>query len=77
MNFKHIFTIMKGSCFFSMLGGMVLGSVVTLLTTPKSGAEMRDQLKDFVDRGADKVRSKYHEVEGKVEGKLGEAFPKK
>ena len=36
-----------------MLGGMVLGSVITLLATPKSGAR--------------KVRDKYHEVEGKVE----------
>lgn len=63
--------------FFLDAGGMLHRLVVTLLTTPKSGAEMRDQLKDLVDRGADKVRSKYHEVEGKVEGKLGEAFPRK
>ena len=28
-----------------MLGGMVLGSVITLLATPKSGAEVRGQIK--------------------------------
>lgn len=60
-----------------MLGGMLLGSVVAMLVTPKSGAEMRGQLKDFVDRGTDKVRNKYHEVENKVEGKVGEAFARK
>ena len=56
---------MKGSCFFAMLGGMVLGSVITLLATP--GAEVRGQIKDLVNREARKVRDKYHEVEGKVE----------
>lgn len=50
-----------------MLGGMVLGSVITLLATPKSGAEVRGQIKDLVNREARKVRDKYHEVEGKVE----------
>ncbi len=50
-----------------MLGGMLLGSVVTLLATPKSGAEMRDSIKDLVNREAEKARSKYHEVVGKVE----------
>ena len=50
-----------------MLGGMVLGSVITLLATPKSGAEVRGQIKDLVNREARNVRDKYHEVEGKVE----------
>ena len=50
-----------------MLGGMVLGSVITLLANPKSGAEVRGQIKDLVNREARKVRDKYHEVEGKVE----------
>ena len=50
-----------------MLGGMVLGSVITLLATPKSGAEVRGQIKDLVIRVARKVLDKYHEVEGKVE----------
>ena len=44
-----------------MLGGMVLGSVITLLATPKSGAEVRGQIKDLVNREARKVREKYHE----------------
>lgn len=50
-----------------MLGGMVLGSVITLLTTPKSGAELQGQIKDLVNREAQKIRDKYHEVEDKVE----------
>ena len=65
--FQIHFATMKGSCFFAMLGGMVLGSVITLLATPKSGAEVRGQIKDLVNREARKVRDKYHEVEGKVE----------
>ena len=42
-------------------------AVITLLATPKSGAEVRGQIKDLVNREARKVRDKYHEVEGKVE----------
>ena len=57
----------KRICFFAMLGGMVLGSVITLLATRKSGAEERGQIKALEHREARKVRDKYHEVEGKVE----------
>ena len=50
-----------------MLGGMVLGSVITLLELPRSREPKCGTDQDFVNREARKVRDKYHEVEGKVE----------
>ena len=48
-------------CFATLLGGMVIGSALAMLLTPKSGPEMREALKNLVDKEADKVRSKYDE----------------
>ena len=58
---------MKGSCFFAMLGGMVLGSVITMLAAPKSGDEMRDSIREMVNREIEKVRGKLRETETKAE----------
>lgn len=55
----------------------MLGSIITLLTTPKTGPEMRDSIKDLVNRETEKARGKFHELEGKVEGKVAEAVYKK
>lgn len=66
MNFKYVYA-MKGSCFFAMLGGMVLGSVITMLATPKSGEEMRDSIREMVNREIEKVRGKLRETETKAE----------
>ena len=50
-----------------MLGGMVLGSVITMLATPKSGDEMRDSIREMVNREIEKVRGKLRETETKAE----------
>ena len=42
----------------SFLGGMLVGSVVTMLVTPQSGPELRNKIRDYVDQEAEKIR--YH-----------------
>ena len=44
-------------CIFSVLGGMVLGSAVALALAPKSGAEMRGCLRDFLNEEIEKWRA--------------------
>jgi len=46
---------------------MIIGSALTMLFTPQSGAELRKQIKDLIGDEVDKVREKVDEVRGKVE----------
>ena len=50
---------MKNStlCIFSVLGGMVLGSVVALALAPKTGQEMRGLVRDFLNEEFEKWHS--------------------
>ncbi len=56
-----------GNVFASLVGGMIVGSIVTLLFTPHSGPEMRRHIKDFVDNGSDKVHDKLEKLQDKFE----------
>ena len=49
-------------CIFSVLGGMVLGSAVALALAPKSGQEMRNFVRDFLNEEIDKWRAAYKDV---------------
>ena len=40
----------------SFLGGILVGSMVAVLTTPHSGSELRNKIRDYVDQEADKMR---------------------
>ena len=40
----------------SFLGGILVGSMVAVLTTPHTGAELRNKIRDYVDQETDKVR---------------------
>ena len=40
----------------SFLGGILVGSMVAVLTTPQTGAELRNKIRDYVDQETDKVR---------------------
>ena len=44
-------------CIFSVLGGMVLGSAVALALAPKTGEEMRNFVRGFLNDEIDKWRS--------------------
>ena len=60
----------SGICICSLLGGIVIGSVITLLVTPKTGKEMRDSIRDFVDSELDRVKCRCKDIERDIESKI-------
>lgn len=40
----------------SFIGGVLVGSVVTMLVTPQSGPELRGKIRNYVDEEAEKLR---------------------
>lgn len=47
---------MKQSSIFAFLGGAVAGAAVALLLAPKSGAETRGMIKEYVDNEMKKCK---------------------
>ena len=47
---------MKGYCFFSFLGGAIVGAVAALLLAPDSGENTRHKLADKIKCGEKKVK---------------------
>ena len=54
-----------GIAIVSLVGGMIIGSALTMLFTPQSGPELRQKIKDSIDDVKDKL--------GKVEREIEEA----
>ncbi|MDE6857202.1 MAG: YtxH domain-containing protein [Alistipes sp.] len=48
-------------CFASLVGGLLVGSALTMLLTPQSGPELRAAIKDFIDKEVDKARCQCHD----------------
>lgn len=53
-------------CFATLLGGMVIGSALAMLLTPKTGPEMRTAIKGLVEKEIDKVRCKCEELKDEL-----------
>lgn len=51
-----------GNVIATLLGGMLVGSALAMLFTPKSGPELRGQIKDFIDDQVDKAKEKAAQV---------------
>ena len=49
---------------------MLIGSVVALLFTPKTGREMRSQIKTAVKDRADKMKNRAEEMRDRFEKKI-------
>lgn len=56
----------------SLVGGMILGSALTMLLTPQSGPELRRQIKDFVDEEINRAKQKAAKAQEKVQEKMQE-----
>ena len=56
-----------GIAIVSLVGGMIIGSALTMLFTPQSGLELRQKIKDSIDDEIDKVKDKL--------GKVGHCHP--
>lgn len=51
----------------SLVGGMILGSALTMLFTPQSGADLRRQIRDLLDDEVEKFREKVGQAEEMIE----------
>lgn len=60
----------SGSAIGAFLGGALVGGVIALLFAPKSGAETRSMIRDFVDDEIDMVKDKAAEAREFVEDKV-------
>lgn len=56
-----------GIAIVSLVGGMIIGSALTMLFAPQSGAELRRKIKDSIDDEIDRVKNKLNEVEEQIE----------
>lgn len=56
-----------GIVFGSLLCGMLVGSAIAMLLTPKSGPELRSKIKDYYDEGVDALKEKVSMMEEKLE----------
>ena len=56
-----------GLAIVSRVGGMIIGSALTMLFTPQSGLELRQKIKDSIDDEIDKVKDKLGKVEREIE----------
>ncbi len=57
----------SGIAIASLIGGMLVGSALTLLFAPQSGNETRRKIKEFIDEEADKMRGEIEKVRCKCE----------
>ncbi|HJA96283.1 MAG TPA: YtxH domain-containing protein [Candidatus Alistipes faecavium] len=57
----------SGIVIASLLGGMLIGSAITMLLTPQSGPELRRKIKDLVNDELDRVQDKIGEVEERID----------
>ena len=56
-----------GIVIVSLVGGLIIGSALTMLFTPQSGPELRRKIKDTLDSEIDRVKNKLSEVEEQIE----------
>lgn len=56
-----------GIAIVSLVGGLIIGSALTMLFTPQSGPELRRKIKDSIDDEIERVKNKLSEVEEQIE----------
>lgn len=56
-----------GIVIVSLVGGLIIGSALTMLFTPQSGPELRRKIKESIDDEIERVKNKLNEVEEQIE----------
>ncbi len=59
-----------GAVVGAFLGGAIVGGVIALLFAPKSGAETRGMIRDFVEDEIDMIKDKTAAARGYVEDEI-------
>ena len=47
-----------GLCIVTLLGGALMGAAIAMLVTPKTGRQMRDSIRGFIEDEVEKMRCK-------------------
>ena len=47
-----------GLCIVTLLGGALMGATIAMLVTPKTGRQMRDSIRGFIEDEVEKMRCK-------------------
>lgn len=63
------FTIMKnaGTCMLVFLGGALAGAATALMLSPKCGADLRESIKEMIDKEMGAIRERYHDLKEHVQ----------
>ncbi|HIV32573.1 MULTISPECIES: YtxH domain-containing protein [unclassified Alistipes] len=56
-----------GIAIVSLVGGLIIGSALTMLFTPQSGPELRRKIKESLGDEIDRMKEKLNEVEEQIE----------
>lgn len=56
-----------GIAIVSLVGGLIIGSALTMLFTPQSGPELRRKIKESLGDEIDRMKEKLNEVEEHIE----------
>ncbi len=56
-----------GIAIVSLVGGLIIGSALTMLFTPQSGHELRRKIKESLGDEIDRMKEKLNEVEEQIE----------
>jgi hypothetical protein len=66
---KKQFTIMKnaGTCMLVFLGGALAGAATALMLSPKCGADLRESIKEMIDKEMGAIRERYHDLKEHVQ----------
>ena len=56
-----------GIAIVSLVGGLIIGSALTMLFTPQSGPELRRKIKESLGYAIDRIKEKLNEVEEQIE----------
>ena len=56
-----------GIAIVSLVGGLIIGSALTMLFAPQSGPELRRKIKESLGDEIDRMKEKLNEVEEQIE----------
>lgn len=60
-----------GATLGAFVGGAILGGLVALLFAPRSGAETREMIRDYVDDEVDMLKARASDARDMVEDQIG------
>lgn len=56
------------SCITTFLSGALVGAVLAMLFTPKSGPEVREDLRNLADKGSRKLKNEIDKIHCECDG---------